>query len=162
MEAGRWGLVPRFPASSVGLGFPATAQLHRLAPAIPCHQGVFAAQPTLSFACGCGLCAPLTCLVGARLGLPAGFARRTASLLAFLEHARTPCAATSEFSFGGPMGNDWVKSIGKRVRDDVGDCPTLPTELLDLLASLRGRKGERASVNSDVSWSSPPWHGVPR
>ena len=61
MEAGRWGLVPRFPASSVGLGFPATAQLHRLAPAIPCHQGVFAAQPTLSFACGCGLWAPLPC-----------------------------------------------------------------------------------------------------
>lgn len=27
----------------------------------------------------------------------------------------------------------WVKAINKKPRDDVGDCPNVPLELLDLL-----------------------------
>lgn len=27
----------------------------------------------------------------------------------------------------------WVKSIGKKLREDLGDCPTLPPEMLHLL-----------------------------
>ena len=37
---------------------------------------------------------------------------------------------------------DWVKSVGKKLRDDMGDCPTLPQEMLDLLTRLRNEKGE--------------------
>jgi hypothetical protein len=29
-----------------------------------------------------------------------------------------------------------VREIGKRLRDDMGDCPTLPEEMLDLLRKL--------------------------
>jgi len=44
---------------------------------------------------------------------------------------------------GDGMGKrDWVKSVGKKLRDDMGDCPTLPQEMLDLLASLRTEKGD--------------------
>ena len=32
---------------------------------------------------------------------------------------------------------DWVKSIGKKLRDDMGDCLALPQEMLDVLTSLR-------------------------
>jgi hypothetical protein len=27
----------------------------------------------------------------------------------------------------------WVKSFGKKLREDLGDCPTLPPEMLHLL-----------------------------
>ena len=37
---------------------------------------------------------------------------------------------------------DWVKSVGKKLRDDVGDCPTLPQEMLDLLTRLRTEEGD--------------------
>jgi hypothetical protein len=34
----------------------------------------------------------------------------------------------------GPMaGRDWVRAINKERRDDLGDCPTLPEELLELI-----------------------------
>ena len=36
---------------------------------------------------------------------------------------------------------EWVKAIRKKLPDDMGDCPTLPQEMLDLLASLRAEKG---------------------
>ena len=32
---------------------------------------------------------------------------------------------------------DWVKSIVKKPRDDIGDCPTLPKELLETLNSVK-------------------------
>jgi hypothetical protein len=35
---------------------------------------------------------------------------------------------------------DWVKSVGKELPDDLGDCPTLPQEMLELFASLRAEK----------------------
>ena len=28
---------------------------------------------------------------------------------------------------------DWVKIVSKKLRDDLGDCPTLPSELLNLI-----------------------------
>jgi hypothetical protein len=28
---------------------------------------------------------------------------------------------------------DWVKVVSKKLRDDLGDCPTLPAELLNLI-----------------------------
>ena len=31
---------------------------------------------------------------------------------------------------------DWVKAIGKKLREDLGDCPTLPQELVDALGKL--------------------------
>ena len=30
----------------------------------------------------------------------------------------------------------WIKAIGKRLREDMGDCPTLPEEMLELLRKL--------------------------
>ena len=30
----------------------------------------------------------------------------------------------------------WVKEIGKQLREDMGDCPTLPKEMLDVLRKL--------------------------
>jgi hypothetical protein len=30
----------------------------------------------------------------------------------------------------------WMKAIGKRLREDMGDCPTLPEEMLELLRKL--------------------------
>jgi hypothetical protein len=35
---------------------------------------------------------------------------------------------------------DWVKSVGKKLRDDMGDCPTLPQEMLDLITRLRAER----------------------
>jgi hypothetical protein len=35
----------------------------------------------------------------------------------------------------------WVKEIGKQLREDVGDCPTLPEEMLDLLRKLDRLEG---------------------
>ena len=39
----------------------------------------------------------------------------------------------------------WVKEIGKQLREDMGDCPTLPEEMLDLLAKLDRLKGQKAA-----------------
>jgi hypothetical protein len=41
------------------------------------------------------------------------------------------------------MGNkDWVKAIAKKRREDVGDWPTLPEEMLELLRRLGDEKGD--------------------
>ena len=38
---------------------------------------------------------------------------------------------------GSRMGERaWIKAIGKRLREDMGDCPTLPEEMLELLKKL--------------------------
>jgi len=49
------------------------------------------------------------------------------------------------------MSQDWVKAIGKKLRDDLGDCPTLPQELVEALARLEkaqqaGNFGGQASA----------------
>jgi hypothetical protein len=30
----------------------------------------------------------------------------------------------------------WIKDIGKRIREDLGDCPTVPQALLDVVRQL--------------------------
>jgi hypothetical protein len=43
----------------------------------------------------------------------------------------------------GPMaGRDWVRAINKERRDDLGDCPTLPEELLELIKTDTTRGDE--------------------
>jgi hypothetical protein len=32
---------------------------------------------------------------------------------------------------------DWVKAIGKKLREDLGDCTSLPAEMLRLLEELQ-------------------------
>jgi hypothetical protein len=39
-------------------------------------------------------------------------------------------------------GRDWVRAIGEKLRDDLGDCPTLPEELLELLSKLNTADGD--------------------
>ena len=41
------------------------------------------------------------------------------------------------WAVGLRMGDrTWVKQIGKQLREDLGDCPTLPAEMLELLRKL--------------------------
>jgi hypothetical protein len=41
------------------------------------------------------------------------------------------------FEQGDNMGDRaWVAEIAKELRDDMGDCPTLPAEMLELLRQL--------------------------
>ena len=37
----------------------------------------------------------------------------------------------------GDPNKTWVKAIAKKLRDDLGDCPTLPDDMLRLLDKLR-------------------------
>jgi hypothetical protein len=39
-------------------------------------------------------------------------------------------------------GRDWVRAINKEPRDDLGDCPTLPEELLKLIKTDTTRGDE--------------------
>jgi hypothetical protein len=39
---------------------------------------------------------------------------------------------------------DRVKSIGKKLREDMGNCPTLHQEMLDLLTRLNTKEGTGA------------------
>jgi hypothetical protein len=57
-------------------------------------------------------------------------------------------------SGGKGMGDrDWVKAIGKKLREDLGDCPVMPQELLDVLRKLdRPRDGTRTQVASPKRW----------
>ena len=51
-------------------------------------------------------------------------------------------------SAGGGEGmgeRSWVKGIGKQLREDMGDCPTLPEEMLDLLRKLDSLEGQRTA-----------------
>ena len=38
----------------------------------------------------------------------------------------------------------WVKAIGKTLREDIGDCPTVPQELLELIRMQHGKRGDIA------------------
>jgi len=39
-------------------------------------------------------------------------------------------------------GRDWVRAIKKELRDDLGDCPTLPEELLAFLKAKTAKADE--------------------
>ena len=39
-------------------------------------------------------------------------------------------------------GRDWVKAIGKKLREDMGDCPTLSDEMLELLGKMKNVKDD--------------------
>ena len=57
---------------------------------------------------------------------------------------------------------DWVKSVRKKLPDDLGDCPTLPQEMLDLLTSLMTEKGEGVGASAGFRQalrSMPGRHG---
>jgi len=45
----------------------------------------------------------------------------------------------------GDQNKAWVKAIGKKLRDDLGDLPTLPEEMLRLLDKLK----EESSLGPD-------------
>ena len=56
-------------------------------------------------------------------------------------------------SEGEPMAErDWVKAIGRKLREDLGDCPTLPPEMQRLLERLGDFHADsRASDEADVA-----------
>jgi hypothetical protein len=39
----------------------------------------------------------------------------------------------------------WVKEIGKQLREEMGDCPTLPEEMRDLVRKLDSLEGQRTA-----------------
>ena len=39
-------------------------------------------------------------------------------------------------------GRDWVRAIKKELRDDLGDCPTLPEEMLAFLKADTSKTDE--------------------
>jgi hypothetical protein len=49
---------------------------------------------------------------------------------------------------------DWVKAIGKKLREDWGDCPTLPEELVRLLNRPAGTAAIRSAVSGRVEVGS--------
>ena len=51
---------------------------------------------------------------------------------------------------------DWVKSVGKKLRDDMGDCPTLPQEMLDLLTRLRAEHSDSVWGGTTLSEAQAP------
>jgi hypothetical protein len=50
------------------------------------------------------------------------------------------------------MKHCWVKAIGKKLREDLGDCPTLPQELVDALRRLEQAR-QASSVDGQSSFS---------
>jgi hypothetical protein len=44
----------------------------------------------------------------------------------------------------------WLRAIGKKLRDDLGDCPTLPDELLELLERIKdAQPGQEGRMRRD-------------
>jgi hypothetical protein len=58
-------------------------------------------------------------------------------------------------AYGGnaTMKRDWVKAIGKKLREDLGDCPTLPRELVDALDRLEQAR-QASSLDGETSFSN--------
>ena len=56
--------------------------------------------------------------------------------------ARSACCFQASAYEAIKMKQDWVKAIGKKLREDLGDCPTLPQELVDVIGRLD--KAQRA------------------
>ena len=51
---------------------------------------------------------------------------------------------------------DWVKAIGKKLREDLGDCPTLPPEMLRLLERLTDTRSDvQTSDGEDATRAKP-------
>jgi hypothetical protein len=51
----------------------------------------------------------------------------------------------------------WIKEIGRKLRDDYGDCPTVPDDLLELLRKLKdAESGASAPEVADRQRSSEP------
>jgi hypothetical protein len=48
----------------------------------------------------------------------------------------------------------WVKQIGKQLREDMGDCPTLPEEMLDLLIKLGRLDAQKTARRETVEHDS--------
>ena len=48
------------------------------------------------------------------------------------------------------MQQDWVKAIGKKLREDLGDCPTLPQELVDALGRLEKAQQTDNNLNGQT------------
>jgi hypothetical protein len=46
----------------------------------------------------------------------------------------------------------WVKAMNKTRRDDIGECPTVPQELLEL---IRMRHGKSGGIAGRLSPSTP-------
>jgi hypothetical protein len=43
----------------------------------------------------------------------------------------------------GKDDRGWIKAIGRQLREDLGDAPTLPKEMLDLLDRMKSTVSER-------------------
>jgi hypothetical protein len=56
----------------------------------------------------------------------------------------------------GDPNKTWVKAIAKKLRDDLGDCPTLPDDMLRLIDKLRE---ERAPNTPDALQIRRPGRG---
>jgi hypothetical protein len=56
----------------------------------------------------------------------------------------------------------WVKKIGKQLREDMGDCPTLPEEMRDLLRKLESLEGERTAGREKAFTQRRPGGPSPR
>ena len=56
---------------------------------------------------------------------------------------------------------DWVKSVREKLPDHLGDCPTLPQEMLDMLTRSRVEKSDgvwgETTFNLRARGSSPAW-----
>jgi hypothetical protein len=48
-----------------------------------------------------------------------------------------------------------VRAIGKKLRDDLGDCPTLPEDMLRLLDKLEEEKSGRLRTSPEQSRQPP-------
>ena len=68
-------------------------------------------------------------------------------------------------SNGERHGQEGLGEIGpKKLPDDIGDCPTLPQEMLDWLASMRAKKSDRVwgGAPSNLNEAAPIPPGASR
>jgi hypothetical protein len=50
---------------------------------------------------------------------------------------------------------EWVKQIGKHLREDMGDCPTLPEEMVEILRKLHRLERQKPAVHKILSATEP-------
>jgi hypothetical protein len=51
----------------------------------------------------------------------------------------------------------WVKAIGAKLREDLGDCPTLPEDMLRLVEHLASARGGHQILHEQAAWAAS-WH----
>jgi hypothetical protein len=56
----------------------------------------------------------------------------------------------------GDQEKAWVRAIGKKLRDDLGDCPSLPEDMLRLLEKLKEDKNRRSFEHPQGKSGQPP------